>query len=168
MSLKATCWIKTEKTTQPYHRPPHQPITLLSCLCLLCFPEIEAASPLQQNHSDMASSQSSPGSQEPSLMAARMMPQQFLKVMPQFQLSTREGKKLEQVSRTSLFHALSSHIYPGISHGLSTVLHARSTHRLEGRSWLHCQAMVHSLRSKAVTYLAWKTSGLNSCKLPSL
>lgn len=58
-----------------------------------------------------------------------------------FRLSTREGKKLKQVSRTSLFHALSSHIYPSIFHGLSTVLPLCSTHRLEGRSWLRCQTM---------------------------
>lgn len=81
----------------------------------------------------------------------------------QFRLSTREGKKLEQFSRTSLSHAVSSHIYPSIFPGLSTVLYLHSTHRLEGRSWLHCQAMAEG--DKAATYLAWKTSGLNSSKI---
>lgn len=78
-SLKATCWIKAENNHTAPSQPP-QPIALLSCLCLLCFPENKVASPLQQNHLDMARSQSSPGSQEPNLLVARMMPQQFLKV----------------------------------------------------------------------------------------
>lgn len=50
-------------------------------------------------------------------------------------------KKLEQVSRTSLSRVVSSHIYPSIFYGLSTVLCLHSTHRLEGRGWLCCQAM---------------------------
>lgn len=88
----------------------------------------------------------------------------------QFRLSTREGKKLKQVSRRSLFRALSSRIYPSIFHGLSTVLHLCSTHRLEGRSWLHCQAMAKEaetlLEVQSSHLPCLKTSGLNSCKLP--
>lgn len=74
----------------------------------------------------------------------------------QFRLSTREGKKLEQVSRTSLCHAVSSHMYLSIFRGLSTVLHLCSPHRLEGRRWLRCQAMAE----EAETHLEGQSSHL--------
>lgn len=141
VSLRTTLDKSREQPGSPI-TPPHQPVTftLHSCLCLLCCPENGVASPLQQNHRHGQISEltrltgTKPlGCQDDASAVS--------KSGAQFRLLTGEGKKLEQVSRTSLSHAVSSHIYPSIFHGLSTVLHLSSTHRLEGRGWLCSQAM---------------------------
>lgn len=137
MSLKNTLNKSKEQPGSPITLP-HQPVTLHSCLCLLCCPENRVASPLQQHHRHVQSSEltrltgTKPLGCQDDASAVSKSGAQFR--LPQ-------GKKLEQVSRTSLSHAVSSHIYPSLFHGLSTVLHLSSTHRLEGKGWLCSQAV---------------------------
>lgn len=168
-SLKATCWIKAENNhTAPSQPPPAHRPALLPLPALLSRKQSgfsSAAEPLR--HGQISEFTRLTGTKP---LGCQDDAAAVSESDAQFRLSTREGKKLKQVSRRGLFHALSSRIYPSIFHGLSTVLHLCSTHRLEGRSWLHCQAMAKEaetlLEVQSSHLPCLKTSGLNSCKLP--